>query len=136
MKKYFKFLFFISPILLLAACASVVNGKKQDISINYNTDGVKVKVFDNNGTVVYDNISPYSIELERGKGYFKGRSYSIEASKEGYQTQTYSLKPEISNWYFFGNIVIGGLIGWVVVDPLTGGMYRLSPETLNINLKK
>jgi hypothetical protein len=27
-----------------------------------------------------------------------------------------------------GNFVFGGLIGWLVVDPLSGAMYNLEPE--------
>jgi len=38
----------------------------------------------------------------------------------------------MSGWYW-GNILIGGLIGMLVVDPLTGAMYKL-PDGANANL--
>lgn len=33
-------------------------------------------------------------------------------------------------WYLVGNIFIGGLIGWLIVDPLTGAMWTLSPDMI------
>ena len=33
----------------------------------------------------------------------------------------------INGWYF-GNIIFGGLIGMLAVDPATGAMYTLSPK--------
>jgi hypothetical protein len=38
----------------------------------------------------------------------------------------------MSGWYF-GNILFGGLIGMLAVDPLTGAMYVL-PETVTQSL--
>lgn len=35
----------------------------------------------------------------------------------------------LSGWYF-GNLVFGGLIGMLIVDPLTGAMYNLKPEKI------
>ena len=36
--------------------------------------------------------------------------------------------------YLVGNFFIGGLIGWLVVDPLTGAMWTLSPDTIYTDL--
>jgi hypothetical protein len=36
----------------------------------------------------------------------------------------------INGWYV-GNIVFGGLIGWLIVDPLTGAMWALDAEHVN-----
>jgi len=35
-------------------------------------------------------------------------------------------------WYLAGNIVFGGIAGWLIVDPLTGAMWRLSPKEVNV----
>ncbi|MBX3640468.1 MAG: hypothetical protein KF888_08135 [Nitrosomonas sp.] len=34
----------------------------------------------------------------------------------------------------FGNLVSGGLIGYLIVDPLSGNMYNLSPENIDATL--
>lgn len=39
----------------------------------------------------------------------------------------------MDGWYF-GNILFGGLIGFLIVDPATGAMYTLKPDTLNVHL--
>jgi hypothetical protein len=35
----------------------------------------------------------------------------------------------VSGWYF-GNLLFGGVIGMLIVDPLTGAMYNLTPEKI------
>ena len=44
------------------------------------------------------------------------------------------LKATANGWYIAGNFVFGGLIGWFIVDPLTGKMYNLSPKEINATL--
>ncbi len=39
-----------------------------------------------------------------------------------------------AGWYLLGNLFIGGLIGWLIVDPATGAMYTLSSDTVNAQL--
>ena len=58
-------------------------------------------------------------------GYFAPEQYFVKATKKGYSTQYTPIDWHVSNWYWFGNIVFGGLIGWFIVDPLTGKMYYL-----------
>lgn len=40
---------------------------------------------------------------------------------------------KIDGWYF-GNILLGGLFGMLIVDPATGAMYKLETEFLNETL--
>jgi len=41
----------------------------------------------------------------------------------------------VSAWYVAGNFVFGGLIGWLIVDPLTGGMWTISPENVDASMQ-
>lgn len=41
------------------------------------------------------------------------------------------IKASANGWYIGGNIVFGGLIGWLAVDPFNGGMYTLKPKETN-----
>jgi len=61
-------------------------------------------------------------------------SYVIVDKKEGYEKQQFVLKSTLDGWYF-GNIMIGGLIGMLIVDPLTGAMYNL-PDRVDVNLEQ
>lgn len=51
----------------------------------------------------------------------------------GYKTAGVSIRSELSGWYF-GNIVFGGLIGMLIVDPATGAMWNLSPDKIEQTL--
>lgn len=53
---------------------------------------------------------------------------------DGYKTYETRLEKKFNAWYI-GNIVFGGLIG-IIVDPITGAMYKLKPEDVNGNLQK
>ena len=44
---------------------------------------------------------------------------------------THSVTAGLNGWYF-GNILIGGLVGMLIVDPLTGAMYRM-PATIHVD---
>jgi len=41
----------------------------------------------------------------------------------------------LNGWYI-GNLLFGGLIGLLIVDPLTGAMWTLDPKDINLILEK
>jgi hypothetical protein len=51
----------------------------------------------------------------------------------GYNPYETHVVSTIDGWYF-GNILLGGLVGMLIVDPITGDMYTLSPMDVNCNL--
>ncbi len=40
------------------------------------------------------------------------------------------------NGWYWGNFAIGGLIGFLIVDPLTGAMYRIKDEEVSCQMNK
>ncbi|OAT60926.1 hypothetical protein M993_00400 [Obesumbacterium proteus ATCC 12841] len=66
--------------------------------------------------------------------YFGKKNYQITFSKADFQPVTLPIKASANGWYIGGNILFGGLIGWLVVDPFNGGMYSLSPKETNAML--
>ncbi len=54
---------------------------------------------------------------------------------DGYESKIIPINCSINGWYF-GNIIFGGLIGLIIVDPATGAMYRLDLENINETLEK
>ena len=131
MKNIYKILF---CLLLLSGCATVMRDDTQIVPIQSNVEGVNIEVINSQGAVVYTGKTPVSVDLKTAKdGYFNPESYLIKASKDGYSTQYTPVDSHVSNWYWFGNLVFGGLIGWFIVDPLTGDMYYLD-EVANVNM--
>jgi hypothetical protein len=66
-----------------------------------------------------------------GRVLFFGE-YIVNCSKEGHQKSTSELSAHLNGWYA-GNIVFGGLIGLLIVDPGTGAMWRFD-ETHTVTL--
>ena len=73
------------------------------------------------------------MSLDPKKGYFKGQSYTLKLELAGYKSTEVELRSTLSGWYF-GNILLGGLIGMVVVDPVTGSMWNIEPGKIEQKL--
>ena len=117
---------------LLASCASIVDGgKTRPVSINSATTGQEFIIKNKAGKTVHRGTTPAIVNLNRsGSGYFEKEQYTIQLT-DG--SGVASVKSSASGWYIAGNIVFGGLIGWLIVDPATGAMYNLKPDTVNLN---
>jgi hypothetical protein len=73
------------------------------------------------------------VSLDPKKGYFKGQGYTLRLELPGYQTTEIELTPRMSGWYW-GNLVLGGLIGMLAVDPATGAMWNIEPDKIDHKL--
>lgn len=128
--------FMVLSFLMLNGCASIVAGGPQVIPIKSNPSEAKLKIVNlRDGNAMYAGTTPYTVTLERGAGYFKKSRYNVIVEKEGYQPKEILIEGSPNGWYILGNIVFGGLIGWLIVDPITGAMWTLSPSDINLNLE-
>lgn len=117
-----------SAFLFITGCASIMNNKPENLNITSEPSNAKVIITDVKlNEVVLENHTPFDVTLEKRAGYFSGKTYEVKVSKKGYKDMVFNIKPTLSGWYL-GNIVFGGLIGILIVDPLTGGMWNLEPE--------
>ena len=114
----------LSFILLFAGCASIVSKSNWPVAIISNPEGATVQITNYKGEKIYSGTTPTRIVLKSKRGYFKGERYKLLFTKDGYDTFAYELDTGLNGWYI-GNILFGGLIGFLIVDPLTGAMYRL-----------
>jgi len=75
------------------------------------------------------------VTLPKSDGSYWGKkSFTVQISKDGYETQMIPLVGSANGWYIGGNFLFGGLIGWFIVDPMNGGMYTLTPENISSSL--
>jgi hypothetical protein len=58
----------------------------------------------------------------------------VTVTKPGYASQAIPVTANANGWYIAGNLVFGGLIGWFIVDPFSGGMYTLTPKQIESEL--
>ena len=118
-----------------AACATIVGETTQLIPLNSAPDGAEIEISDETGMAVYKGRTPATVTLQKSDGsYFGGKTYSIKFTKDGYNAQVVAIKAEPNAWYLAGNLLFGGLIGWFIVDPITGAMYTLSPKQVGAAL--
>ncbi len=129
----------ITVIALLVAglfsggCASIVHSGNRSITINSDPTGAKTTISKSSGEVVTVQTTPCTVKLDPKRGYFKGQSYTVKLELPGYKTAEIELRPAMSGWYF-GNILFGGLIGMLAVDPVTGSMWNIEPGNIEQKL--
>ncbi len=106
-------------------CASVINGSTQKTMIASEPQGAKVSV---DGE--YVGQTPLNLELKRK------HDHTIRIEKTGYEPQQKHVKHRISG-VVWGNALFGyfGIPG-VIVDALSGGMYKLDTEKHTALLSK
>lgn len=110
-------------VLVLWGCATIMHGTTQSVGISSSPTGAAVSV-DNLNL----GITPLFAKLKRGDDHI------VTIEMTGYQKAQLTITKSVSGWVW-GNIIFGGLIG-LAVDAITGGLYNLSPEQLNAELKK
>ncbi|MBW3545061.1 MAG: hypothetical protein KY428_05565, partial [Bacteroidetes bacterium] len=59
--------------------------------------------------------------------------YEVILGQEGYKPHSFYIEAQIDGWYF-GNIAFGGPLGMLVVDPLTGAMWKIPAEYYSFTL--
>jgi len=136
MKKLFVLFTFFVFAASLGGCASIMRDSSQAVPIKTNVEKVDIQITDKSGDIVFDGQAPITMNLKVAEkdGYFNPAKYTITASKDGYQTTTKYIDWHVSKWYILGNLGFGGLIGYLLVDPLTGKMYYLDEE-VRLNMR-
>jgi len=117
----------------MSGCATIVHGGPRAISVASAPVGAKVSIYDRSDTLVMTNTTPFIAQLPTKYGYFKSQSYRLVFEMPAHATAEVNLTSSVSGWYF-ANLVFGGAIGMLIVDPLTGAMFNLSPEKIDQNL--
>lgn len=134
MKKILQFSLLAVSAFLLSGCASIINGGgHQTVRVDSNPTGAKFTVFDAAGQVIETTNTPASLRLKRSAGYFHKGGYRLAFEADGYYPGELKIGSNLNDWYL-GNIIFGGAIGLVIVDPLTGAMWTLDPDKINYTL--
>jgi hypothetical protein len=121
-------------MLFLTGCATIMSHGPQTLPILTQPDGAECEITDvAAGKSIVKAKTPHTAALERGDGYFQKKYYDITLSKEGYVTEKVSITPELNPWYF-GNLFLGGILGMVIVDPLTGSMWTFNEKEVSTKL--
>lgn len=119
-------------IIALSGCASIIDGGRKEVTVRSQPTGAKVTVIDKKGVEVSVQQTPAVFTLKRGGAYSTAR-YRLLVELPGHEPVEAEIKSKLNGWYF-GNLLFGGLVGMLIVDPLTGAMWKLSPNEVDLTL--
>ena len=119
----------------MTGCASIVSKSSWPITINSSPSEAKISIKDKKGIEIYTGNTPATLKLKSGAGFFSKARYQVTFEKVGYDKKVVPVEFKLNGWYF-GNIIFGGPIGLLIVDPATGAMFKLETEFLNETLSK
>lgn len=119
---------------LLAGCGTIFNGATEPVQISSTAADASFVITDHTGKQVATGTAGQTVRLDNGSGYMMPGRYTIQMSAPGYEDATARAMANFSGWYL-GNILIGGALGMLVLDPLTGGMWAM-PDEIHVPMKK
>lgn len=115
-------------LLFVTGCASIVSKSNYRLRVASSEDNVLVKIYSEGEQKPLMNVrAPTTITLSAGDGMFVPAKYKFVFTKEGFKDSEVHIKAEFDPWYL-GNIGFGGLIGALIVDPLTGAMWMFDEK--------
>ncbi|KAA6209276.1 hypothetical protein [Avibacterium paragallinarum] len=117
---------FLSSALALTGRATIVSDSKYPVLIKSEPSGAEFTIKNAKGEIISRGTTPHTVILKAGDGYFKKAQYTITFRK-GKSISTVDVTPKVDGWYI-GNLLFGGLVGLLIVDPITGAMYKLPAE--------
>lgn len=100
-------------------CASVINGKSQDVKVKTTPAGATATA---NGMIT--QTTPCVFDLRREDNHV------IEIKQEGYKTHRILIE-STEGGAIFGNLLLGGLVG-VIVDSSSGASKVLDPDEIDV----
>lgn len=108
--------------VILSGCGSIINGTTQDVGISSVPSAAEVTV---DGQII--GKTPVTAQLRRKDNHI------VKLELPGYLPYEATFTRSVSGWVW-GNIIFGGLIG-LAVDAISGGLYKLTPDQLNAELR-
>lgn len=116
-----------SPLLILIACSYIVNTDSQDVSVRSEPTGAQITVTTVGGVEVFSGTTPASIKLKRKN------KYVVYVELQGYKDKEVRIDQSMETMVI-ANLLCGGIPG-LIVDGLTGAMWKLEPDEIYITLQ-
>jgi len=133
MKRIFRTITFLAIVIIFTGCASIVSSGYTHLTVKSDPAGADIQIINRSGTPVFSGQTPATVLLKTGAGFFVSESYHVKFTMDGFAEKTTPVNCTLNGWYF-GNIIFGGLIGMLFVDPATGAMYQLETNSIHENL--
>ena len=115
-----KVLLIFSVLVMCTGCATIMSGSRQDVFFSSAPSGATV--FDNGVPL---GVTPFAARLARNT------VHPITIQLPGFQPFHILIRQTFNGWYL-GNLFFGGIIG-LIIDPITGAIYNLTPDQIFAN---
>ena len=119
-------------VMAVSSCATIFTATKYPVAFNTTPEGAGITIENREGKVIFEGVTPTTVKLKSSAGYMKKEEYKITFTKDGYTQKVVNISAELDGWYI-GNIMLGGIIGMLIVDPASGAMYKIAKEDRVIN---
>lgn len=126
---------FFTVTLLLSGCATIVSRSTSQLYIHTSPAGAGIIIINKKGKEVYKGISPTTVVLQSGAGFFSKATYQVKLSYPGFADRNIPVNYKMNGWYW-GNLLIGGVIGMLIVDPATGAMWKIQDPVVDETFDK
>jgi hypothetical protein len=114
----------LAAILATSGCATIVGDRYNHVNLATTPQGAEYEVRNASDQVVATGVTPNLVKLKSSAGYFKRGSYTVLFRKPGYEDVQVPLAASMRGLYW-GNLLVGGPIGMLIVDPASGAMWAL-----------
>ena len=98
----------MASVVLLSGCSTIIDGTSQQIAVNTNPSGADCGLYREGVRIGEVANTPGSVLIKKSK-----HDISVVCVKDGYQQATYFNKSGVAG-ATFGNILLGGGVGWIV----------------------
>ena len=116
-------------VLCFSGCASIVSRSNYNIPIHSNAS-TRVEIH-NRGEYVTTVYAPTTLSLSSKSAFFVPAKYTFTFKRDGYGEVVKTRSAYLNGWYI-GNVVFGGVLGILIVDPATGAMWRLDENPIGV----
>ena len=113
-----------AQLLLLAGCATLINGTHTDVPIRSQPPGASFELRDQDGALVASGETPATVNVSRSRGPWKPARYELTLSKPGYLPKRVSLNTRLDalgwlDWLIFVPSLLDYTVGssWKVEEP-------------------
>ena len=122
-------------LIMISGCATIFSKSNYPVLITSEPEGAEVIIKNEKGAKVGSGRTPTTINLDAGSGYFQGQTYTVIFKKDGYSEHKTQISRGVDAWYIVGNffIPINWIVGYLVVDPITGAMWTLDDVHADLN---
>lgn len=119
--------------VILSSCATIVSKSTYPLTVSSTPVGAKVTIVNKKGFEIFSGNTPATLQLAAGAGFFTKASYLVTIEKEGFEKRVIPVEFKLDGWYA-GNIIFGGLLGILIIDPASGAMWKIDKEYINETL--